>query len=175
MTRSARNDSESVRRTGLLRGVTLAELVCVVVILAILGTIAAPRLSNAWRRQRLEMTARRVMTDIQLARTQAIRDKANTIISFDIANRRYTLQGQAGNRVSSGTYTVDLRRRGDRRIQLIEADFGGSPQVTFNQFGVPTTGGTITLGDGVERQTLTVSSTTGRVSRTTSIEPPSGN
>ena len=72
MRRSRANHPEIGHRPA--RAVTLAELVCVVIILAIVGAMAAPRLNNAWRRQKLEMAARRVMADIQLARTQAIRE-----------------------------------------------------------------------------------------------------
>lgn len=154
-----------------LGAVTLIELMMVVIIVGILGAMAMPRLSNVMRRQRLDMAGRQLMEDIQLARIQAIRDKSNTVIDFDLTNRRYTLQSQNGNRTSGGAYTVNLKVKGSDRIKLLSASFGGNPQLTFTKFGVPQSSGTVTITDGVDQQVLTVSGTTGRVSRSTMSYP----
>lgn len=149
------------------RAMTLVELVLAVIIIGLLAGVAVPRLSNALRRYRLDLTARRVIADIQLARSQAIRDQVDTLITFDLPNFRYTLQAQAGHRVASAPYTVTLKKAGDNHIRLESADFAGETQVTFNKFGIPSHSGAIVLTDGYERAVLTVSGTTGRVTRVT--------
>jgi hypothetical protein len=97
-------------------------------------------------------------------RTAAIRDKTNYSITFDLTNKQYTLQGQAGERVSTGTYSVRLKAKNTDRIDLAGANFANTALLTFNKFGVPVNSGTIVINDGVEKAVLSVSATTGRVS-----------
>lgn len=59
------------------KGTSLAELVVVVVILAAMAAVAVPRFSHALvRMKRAEATAAKLMTDLRLTRSLAIRDAA---------------------------------------------------------------------------------------------------
>lgn len=145
---------------------SLIELMMTLTVMAIVAAIAIPRVANMMRRERLNQAGRRLCADIQLARVQAIRDKANTTVSFSPATKVYLVNGQKGNRVSTETYRVQLSRAKGAEVDLVSADFGsGVTDLVFTKFGVPVTGGTIVISDGREKQILTVSASSGRVTR----------
>ena len=61
-----------------------------------------------------------------------------------------------------GNYSVSLSAE-PYRVTLALADFGGNPQVTFDGWGLPDSGGTIAVKLGSQQRTVTVDSETGRV------------
>jgi type IV fimbrial biogenesis protein FimT len=58
------------------RGVTLLELMCVLAVLAVLGTLAVPSLNASAQRHRLLATAQRLAADLAEARFEAARQGA---------------------------------------------------------------------------------------------------
>lgn len=144
------------------RAFSFAELVMVLAILAILAAIAAPRVGNTLRRQRLDMASRRLMADLQLVRSQAIRDAAERKLELRQATQDYCVP-------------VEVRIGADSCVEFNEDPYAGveivgtsynPAEVVFNRLGLPQTGGSITLAADFEQVTINISSTTGRVWRT---------
>ena len=71
------------------RGVTIIELVMVMIILGTVAAIAAPRINmNAYR---ADAAARAVRGALQIAQRSAITRQSNVLVTFDSTNRRITL------------------------------------------------------------------------------------
>jgi len=81
------------------RGVTLVELVVVVAVLAIIATLAAPSLRDLIVQQRLSGIQAQLVTDLQLARSEAVarQNWARLVFRSDAEMTCYTLFTTAGN------------------------------------------------------------------------------
>src|SRR3954469_21071709 len=88
------------------RGYSLMELALVLVIIAILGGIAAPRYSRAISHYRAEMAARRVAADLNLASARARQQSTSQQVA--ISGNTYQIVGMADMEKPSTTYSVDL-------------------------------------------------------------------
>ena len=67
------------------KGYSLAELVVVVAIMAVMAAVAIPRFSQTVvRRKKAEVTAYKVMTDLRLTRSMAIRDAATNNQGYEL-------------------------------------------------------------------------------------------
>jgi len=67
------------------RGFSLAELVVVVAIMAVMAAMVVPRFSYGLvRRRKAEATAYKLMADLRLARSMAIRDAASNDHGFEL-------------------------------------------------------------------------------------------
>lgn len=151
-------------------GTTLFELVMVLTILASITAIAVPRFSNAIRRQRLDRAAWQVSTDLRLARTHAIRDKASRRVVFEPGLARYRLPELPSQTATGSEYTGTM----PEGVRLVSASFGAAnlAEVSFNRLGIPSGAGTVVLRDGLEQVAISVSATSGRVSRVFSPASP---
>ncbi len=143
-------------------GFSLIELMIVVAIMAVLAAIAAPRVSNTLRRQRLDMASRRLMADLELVRSQAIRDGANRSLTLSVGGQYYSLSAEVGMGLGN---RVDLNAAPYDGVRLVGTSFNPT-EVVFNRLGLPQAGGAITLKAGFEQAVITVSFASGRVSRT---------
>jgi prepilin-type N-terminal cleavage/methylation domain-containing protein len=92
------------------KGVTLIELLVAVVILGIAAGLAAPNLSRWTESYTVRKAGRQLVSDLQLAKMKSVSQGLQHRISFDAANKTYTIeQGNA----SSGSTTwsqVDVVR-----------------------------------------------------------------
>lgn len=149
-------------------GFALFELVVVILIMAIVGAIAAPRVANTIRHQRLDFASRRVMADLRLARSQAIRDQANRRVAFSMTAQTYTLPEYTG---PGAPYTVRLDADSFTGVRLDSVGYSSPPEVVFSRLGFPQAGGNIVLGDDVEQVVITISATTGQPSRVFQSSP----
>lgn len=84
------------------RGMTLIELLVVVVILGIAAALAAPNVSNWMESYTVRKSGRQLVSDLQLAKMKAVSQGVQHRISFDAANKSYTIE--KGN-ASSGSTT----------------------------------------------------------------------
>ena len=153
-------------------GFTIAEILIVVLIIAIAAMMAVPMISSASSMQ-IQSAANVIAADLEYAKSMAItRQKTYTVV-FDKSNERYQIESPDGiiaHPIKKGfPYIVDFR--GDSRLGKVDisnVDFGGSPQVGFNLLGspVPDEGGFIELcpqGGGAPA-TITVEPVTGYIS-----------
>ncbi len=142
------------------RGFTLVELVMVVAIIGVLAALAVPRFALASNRYRAKLGADRVMRDIAYARARAISLGAQQTINFYSASTSYTIVGMQNPDAPAKPYTVALTAEPYRCTKL-EINFGGTETLTFNGFGVPTAGGTVTVQAGGYQCVVTVAAGTG--------------
>jgi len=85
------------------KGVTLIELVVVIVIIAIGAALTTPNIGGWMTNYRLGSATRDVVSTMRIAQMKAISNNLTYQISFDIANRSYILQYQnAGNTFNDG-------------------------------------------------------------------------
>lgn len=72
------------------RGVTLVELLVVILILGVTATIALPRALKTSPRQEVARAARQLARDLEQVRTQAVSTKRLARVKFEAAPRFYT-------------------------------------------------------------------------------------
>ncbi|MGE5295341.1 MAG: Tfp pilus assembly protein FimT/FimU [Solirubrobacterales bacterium] len=145
------------------KGFSLIEMVLVVAILAIFAAIAAPRYGLAAGRYRLDLAARRVATDLRLAQASAKAASSSRTVVFTPTTDVYQLQSVTAPDGKTGDYTVSLSCE-PYRADLSGASFNGASQVTFSGWGLPSSGGTVTLIAGSQQKTITVDGETGQIS-----------
>lgn len=145
-----------------LRAFSLAELVMVVIILGLLAAIAAPRVANTIRHQRLDAASRRLMIDLELTRSQAIRDRTNRSLTLSLTDHSYTLPTQVGMGSSS---QVCFNTPPYNEVVMAGSTFS-TDEVKFNRLGLPDEAGSITLRAGNEQVVISLNAATGQPTRT---------
>lgn len=134
-----------------------------VVIIAIVSMIAAPRFTNSINLQRVESAARRLVVDLALAQRQATSANAAQTVRFDAASESYTLVGMPHPDHPGAVYRVQLGEA-PYEADIVSFDFGGDGDVIFDIFGTPDSGGTVTIAVGSYTRTVTLDADTGRAS-----------
>lgn len=130
-------------------------------VMGILAAIALPRYSTFVARQQLQAATRRVVADLAFAQRHARLTSTWQTIQFDSVAGKYLFSSiRDPNRVNQ-PYEVSLGAE-PYRAKLVAASFGGFDKVTFDGYGYPAIGGTIVLGVGNLRQTITVENGTGK-------------
>lgn len=148
-------------RTGHL-AFTLVEMIVVMVIIGVLATMAAPRYANHLAHQRVEAAARQVVADLQRAQRKAKFSSSSQTVTFDLVKDSYRLKYMTDPDKSGAPYEIFLGEDPYRAV-ITGADFSGGKSVTYNAFGVPDTGGTVTVQVGTYRKTITVAADNGKV------------
>jgi Tfp pilus assembly protein FimT len=142
------------------RGLTLIDMVVTVLVVGILAAAAVPRFAGALHIYRVDAAAKRLVSDLTLARDQAIATSVTRTVSFDSQGTVYTLNGVADPDRPSRTYSVSLAAEPYAVSAVVS--LGTSRSVTFNIYGRPDQGGTVTLSSGGVSKVVTVDGTTGR-------------
>jgi type II secretory pathway pseudopilin PulG len=142
---------------------TLLELVFVLAIIAMLAGMAIPRFSAATARQQADGAARRVLSDLALARKHACHCSTSQTVVFDVAANSYQLVGMPHPDRPTKEYTVRLAQE-PYRTAIVSADFGGQKQVVFDGYGMPDSGGTVVLQVGTEQRVITLDVDSGQAS-----------
>ncbi len=143
------------------RGFSLAEVVCVLVIIGTLAAIAAPRFGNSIALQHVEAASRRVIVDLAFAQRLARTADASRTVRFDPSADVYTLIGVTDPDHAAQEYGVSLAEE-PYSVEMISADFGGDLDVIFDLFGVPDSGGSVEVRVGNHVRTITVDADTGK-------------
>ncbi len=105
------------------RGMTLVELIVIMLIVGILIAVAIPNIS-AWRKNyQIRAESERVYMDLILARSTAIKNNNNVIVTFNSANDSYTILDDTNSNGSADSgenlKTINLEN-------LVEFGFYGS-------------------------------------------------
>jgi prepilin-type N-terminal cleavage/methylation domain-containing protein len=163
-TSSAKGSGHSWRRVA-TTAFTLVELVVVLVILACLAGIATPRYAASLNNYGASTAARRIVADLAYAQSLARTSGTARTVSFDQPNSQYQIVGLTDPDKPSQTYTVSLAAapyRGSLAAVSLMAGATAVTQVTFDKYGFPNAGGTITVQVGTVQMTATLNTTSGK-------------
>jgi len=154
------------RRIKFHAGVTLVELLVVLVILAIAAAVVVPRMVAAGDFQAMS-AARILVADLQYAQDSAVTTQQEIIVEFSEDGLSYTLSNESGpliHPMSKTGYTMNFAAmRGYGSVRL-DADFGtGGRTVSYDVTGSPSTGGTVLVKAGSRQYVVTVAAATGQV------------
>jgi prepilin-type N-terminal cleavage/methylation domain-containing protein len=145
------------------RAFTLIELVIVIAAIAILSLIAIPKYASAVNRYRVDIAAKRVVSDLALARASARANGVDLVVNFATPANGYTLVGVAAADGKAGDYTVKLSDE-PYKVSLGSAAFGtpATTSVTFTKYGTPKAAGGVIVSSGDYSKTVLLDGITGR-------------
>ena len=123
------------------------DLLITVMIIGILGAVAAPKFAKTLHRTRVEAAARRIKHDLEFARRIAISQSSAQLVSFTPGTDAYQIPGQNDPQRPDRPYLVELSSP-PYSARLLSATLGVDTDVQFDRFGVPDSGGTITVSSG---------------------------
>ncbi|MDH3583127.1 MAG: GspH/FimT family protein [Phycisphaerae bacterium] len=145
---------------GRAAGFSFVELVLVLAIVVVVGTMAAPRYGRSLARYRATAAARRVAADLGLARSEAMADSSIKTVIFTLPDR-YATGNVAALDTPATDYEVVLSDA-PYQATLHSVNFEGANSVSFNGYGYPNRGGTVVVRVGAFQKTVTLSADTGK-------------
>jgi prepilin-type N-terminal cleavage/methylation domain-containing protein len=142
------------------QGYSLIELVLMLAIIGILAAIAGPRYANSLTLYHVSAAANRIAGDLNLARWQAKISSSGQTVVYSVASNSYSLPGMAAPPGQSSPYTVGLATD-PYDSTLLTATFGASSTMSYDRFGQPASGGSVTVQCGAFIKTVTIDPNTG--------------
>ena len=140
------------------RGVTLIELIVVMVIIAIGAVLTVPNMGPWIANYRLRTATRDITSTLRVAQMRAVSNNLNYQVSFDVGARTYILQRNSGGWVNEGT--AQTLPTG---IRVNDPPPSNNP-LTFSP-NSSSNGGTVTLKNTRNNEKIiTVLPSTGRIS-----------
>jgi prepilin-type N-terminal cleavage/methylation domain-containing protein len=136
------------------RAFTIIELVIVIMITSIFAAVAAPAFLDSLLFHRVESAARRVKSDIDYQRQRA--RLTSTAQSVTFAASTYTLSGAKSLNDPTQVYSVNLRQS-PYSLDSATANFASTQVLTFDGYGTPSSGGTVTVNGTTGTTTITSS------------------
>jgi Tfp pilus assembly protein FimT len=169
-----RTNNNNMRRRSLRscretrRAVTMVELVIVIMVMSIMTAVAAPAFFESLMYHRVESAARRVKADLELARHTARLKSTTQSVAF--AASAYSLSSAVtGHDDPNEAYTVDLAAA-PYELSKVTVNFSNSQAVSFDGYGMPSSGGTVVLTAQGHQCTVTLDGVTGEVSIADSVD-----
>ena len=133
-------------------GVTLVEVMMIVVIIGILTAISMPRIGKSLYEHSAHTTARRIVADMRYARRLAITAAKDHIVRFSPAGGPYT-----GYSVFQESMQVGEARQIPERVTCT-----GTAEFTFQLLGNASSDGTVSLNAGDSQYDVNIIAATGR-------------
>jgi len=156
------------RRDRFAGAFTLAELIVVLIVVAITAALVVPYASST--DSQAVSAARLAACDLQYAQSLAITMQAPVTVTYSTAARTYTLSNASGtlNHPMTGKpYVVGYgTTRGYESVSIVSAAFSAGSSVTFDATGAPDNAGSVTLRAGTSVYRLAVAAATGNVTVT---------
>jgi len=150
------------------RGYTLIEVLVVVTIIGIAGSIVVPHMVRGGEMQ-IQAAGRMVISDLLMTQNEAIARQAVRRMTFDTTANQYAITDSADAVVAApwkggGDYIVNFSTDGRfNGVRITAVNFNDTTTVSFDDLGAPSSGGTIDLVSGDTTYRITVASFTGRV------------
>ncbi len=147
------------------RGFSLVELALVMSIIAVIAAVATPRYVTTLTRYRADAAARRLVSDLTLARATAERRSGTAAIEFPSGGKGYHAVGVVDPLGIAGAgYVIDLSAEPyAARIESLRLT-DGSSRIEFDGYGMPSTGGEIVVESGGTRRVVRIDTGSGRAS-----------
>ena len=133
------------------------------VIMGIVAAIAAPRYAAAVARYRADLAARRIAADLASAQANAKSTSKSQSVVFSKAAGTYQMSGVRELDSTATIYLINLAAD-PYLVTIGTVNFGGSAQVTFDAFGLPSSAGSITVQGGGITKSVIVDGVTGKAS-----------
>jgi Tfp pilus assembly protein FimT len=151
------------------KGITLLEVMIITVIIGITSTLAIPRFGQVMDKLRLKTEARDIISSLRLARSNAVSQRSQFGVYFDLNSRQYVLFKDLTN---LGSFTYDAGADSDMVTKTLpgRVNFGYSSfpnfTVIFKPDGSASSSGLVELcsyEDYYGSFTIDVLGSTGRV------------
>jgi len=138
------------------RGFTLLELLVVLAVVALIAAVVVPALGTGSASQSARRAAWDIAAALRTARADAIRRNGESVLTLDVDGRSYSVGDDDADRPlpEDVTYTI-LTAEGERQDQ-------SRASIRFFADG-SSTGGRVTMKDGVSEYVVGVEWLTGRV------------
>ena len=135
------------------RGFSVIELLIVVGVAVILGAIALPQMISARRMLRSSAMSRQVLTQLRLARQEAMSQRQAMTVQYDDTNKRLVVIDHNASGRSLLTATGYPNTAGSVQIRTINLAGEGLPASEI-AYGIPSGAQTAALGDSTSMTTL---------------------
>lgn len=156
-------DFQHIHFTGRFGGFSLLELVMVLAIVGIATAIAVPRYMSSIQNYRLNASARRIITDLAFARSQAKASSSSRTFQVNVVDDAYLIIEETKIDKAADTYRVDLKLA-PYHTSIKSVDLGGDAQLVFNGFGDPDSNGAIIINTRQGKKAILIDSVTGEIS-----------
>lgn len=141
------------------KGITLIELVIVMVIIAIGAVLLIPNIGAWLPNYRLRSAARDICSTMRTAQIKAVSTNNVYGVEFDIAKGSYILKVQT----TAGFKEDGAEQSLPKGVSFLSASFsGGVPRVTFNPNSTASSGSVVLRNIKGARKTIKVIAATGR-------------
>ena len=142
-------------------GFSFIELVIVLAITLLVAGIAVPRMGNASTRYQADYAAKRIVADLEAARSNARLRGLTQTVTFNLTKHWYIVTKSDAGGTAVTEYTVDLTQP-PYAAKITAANFGGAAVATFTGYGECVAGGTVTIRIGSVTRTITLDDASGK-------------
>jgi prepilin-type N-terminal cleavage/methylation domain-containing protein len=145
------------------RAFSLVELLIVIVILSILGTIAVPNFIKYRGNINLKQAAREISGDIQLCKQMAVAENVHYRIVLNVENNNYIIQRETSPSNWTNVSSIKNIGKDDASIKIIEDPTFESDKIIFQPRGTTNAGTLVIQHEQLLSRASIITSLMGRV------------